>query len=341
MADVNVTILGLERLGTSFGLALKRYMAQDGAKHKFTITGFDERSYNEKTARKRGAIDNTARRPVGAVENAHIVLLTEPYFTTETRLQEISPALMPGAVVLDTAPLKVPSITWAKDYLTADPERAAYMVGITPVLNPEVLHESNIEIEGAREDLFDRGTLVLAPAADCPAEAVELASEVARIIGASVHFMDPAEHDGLAAAMEGMPALMTTALFRMYATAEAWDDLRRLANPSFGLATQHLRYQHADSLWGLLYKNRDNTTRYLTALIETLTDLRDSMLEDEDGLALEAVLVENAEKYKEWENQRLANRWEKEDDAPTGDGFMSTMGGMLFGRRTKKDDKTQ
>ena len=49
------------------------------------------------------------------------------------------------------------------------------------------------------------------------------------------------------------------------------------------------------------------------------------------------MLVDNTEKYKEWENQRLANRWEKEEDAPASEGFMSTMGGMLFGRRTKKD----
>ena len=344
MADVTLAILGLERLGTSFGLALKRYMATKDARHNFTILGFDQRGYNGKKAKQLGAVDNVVRGELDAVQNAHVILLAMPYYQVKDIYEIIGPRLKPGTVVLDSSPLKMPSIGWAKTNLPHEPEVAAYMVGITPILNPDVLIDPNLEVDGARADLFDKGTMILSPAPDCPSEAVQLASELAHIIGTDVHFMDPAEHDGLMAAMEGLPAILGASLFRTIAGAEAWDDLRRMANPSFGLATHHLRFQHPDSLWSLLQYNRENVARYLGQMIETLDALRDSLLSDEEGLALEAMLVDGATKYEDWEGHRLANRWEAaENDAiPSSEGLMSTMGGMLFGRRThRKEDNTK
>ncbi len=340
MAAVNLTILGLERLGTSFGLALKRYMGQKDARHTFTITGFDERGYNGKKARQLGAVDSVARSEQEAVAKAQVVVLAAPYYQVKSLYEIVGPALQPGAVVLDTSPLKAPSLGWAKANLPQQPEVAAYMVGITPVLNPEVLMEPDLEVDGSRADLFDKGTVIVAPAADCPAEAVQLAVEMARLLGAGVHFMDVAEHDGLIAAMEGLPAVLGAILFQTLSQAEAWDDLRRLANPSFGLATHHLRFQHPDSLWSQLHYNRENVARYLDAFIGKLEAVRDSLREDSEGLGLEALLVEGATKYEEWEGQRLANRWEQTEEAPAPEGFINTMGGLLLGRRpARKDDE--
>ena len=339
MAEVTLAILGLERLGTSFGLALKRYMGNKDARHAFTILGFDQRGYNGKKAKQLGAVDNFVRGELDAVQNAHVVVLTMPYYQVKDVYEIIGPNLKPGTVILDTSPLKTPSIEWARANLPHEPEIAAYMVGVTPILNPDVLIDPNLEVDGARADLFDKGTMILAPAPDCPPEAVQLASELAYILGTAVHFMDPAEHDGLIAAMEGLPAILGASLFRTISGADAWDDLRRMANPSFGLATHHLRFQHPDSLWSLLQYNRENVARYLGQLIETLDALRDSLLNDEEGLALEAVLVDGATKYEEWEGHRLANRWEAQpDEAVPSEGFMSTMGGMLFGRHPRRKD---
>lgn len=341
MAEINVAIIGLERLGASLGLALKRYSRSKDARHTFNVTGSDERSYNEKTAKSQGAVDGNARNPVAAAEKAQIVALAAPYYRVEEFYRTVGPALRPGVVVLDFSPLKKPSIKWAAEHLPRDPAVAAYMVGLTAVLNPQVLYDPSPEIEGAREDLFDRGTMIVTPSTDCPPEAVELAVEFARILGAEPHFMDPEEHDGLAAATEGLPVLVGAAVFRALSNAEGWGDLRRLTNPAFGLMTHALRYQHADSLWALLHYNRQNTARYLSALIETLEALRDSLNQDAEGLEVEAALVQAAEKYTEWEGQRFANIWEKSDQPASISmaGAFTSMTGMLFGRRPPKDDK--
>ena len=332
MAEIHVAIIGLERLGVSLGLALKRYMRSKDSRHTFTVTGHDERDANAKTARERGAVDATARTPLAAVKEAPIVLLTGPYHQAEELYQTIGPSLRPGAVVLDFSPLKTPSIRWAADHLPQDREVAAYMVGLTAVLNPAALFDPDPGADGARADLFDDGTMILA-------EAVELAAEFSRLVGADVHFMDPDEHDGLIAATEGLPALLGVGLFRALSTAEAWGDLRRLTNPAFGLATHHLRDQHPDSLWALLHYNRHNTARYLAALIQALDALRESLETDAEGLGVEAALTEGAARYQEWEGQRLANRWEKAEGPalPTG-GMLSAMSGMLFGQRPPKDE---
>lgn len=341
MAEVKVAILGLERVGASFGLALKRYMQDKEAAHRFILTGHDERGYNSKTAKEMGALDTVARGPGAAIEGAHIVLITTPYRQVEGLYHTIGPDLSPGTVVLDASPLKLPSIRWAKATLPQAADVAVYLVGITPVLNPDVLYDSRLdvnEVEGARADLFERGTMVLAPAADCPSEAVDLAAEFARIVGASVHFVDPAEHDGLIAATEGLPALLSLGLFRTLAHADAWGDLRRLTNPAFGLATRHLQHHHPDDLWALLHHNRENAARYLAALIRTLDALRASLEEDTDGAGTEAALSDAVKAYEQWQTQRLSNQWEKEREAPVGTGFMELMGGALFGRRTRKKE---
>ncbi|GAB4572711.1 MAG: hypothetical protein Kow0077_12920 [Anaerolineae bacterium] len=342
MAEVKVAILGLERLGASFGLALKRYMQSKDARHSFTIVGHDERGFNGKYAKRERAIDAVSSSAVDAVEGAHIILLASAYHRAEPLYEAIGPHLQPGAVVLDATPLKRPAIGWAAQYLSSTPETAAYMVGFTPVLNPAVMFEANTEVEQARADLFDKGTFILAPAPNCPPEAVDLATEVARIVGADVHFMDPDEHDGLIAAMEGVPAALAVALFLSFLGSEGWDDMRRLTNPSFGLLTNQLRFQHPNALWALLHYNRQNTARHLTRLIDTLSELRDTLQEEEDGLGIEAAVERATREYEEWEANRLANRWEKEKDSTElpETNMLSQMGGMLFGRRKpRKDDE--
>ena len=345
MADVTVAILGLGRVGASVGLALARYMAGHKPSHNFTVIGYDSRGYNLKKAKEIGAVGRTERNPYTAAENAHIVVIAAPYHEVEALYELIGPDLKPGAVVLDMSPLKLPSLDWAERFLPQEAEVAAYMVGVTAVINPKVLFNSALDINDpdyAEADLFANGALILSPAANCPAEAVDLAAEFTRIIGATAHFMDPAEHDGLIAATEGLPALLSVALFRMLAGGGTWGDMRRLTNPAFALAIRHVVHQHPDALWGLLHNNRANMVRYLDELIGTLESLRDSLAEDEDGLEIEAAITDTVQQYEAWEKQRFGNQWEKSETATPVPGMLGTLGATLlggFGRKQDEDDE--
>ncbi|MBN1285975.1 MAG: prephenate dehydrogenase/arogenate dehydrogenase family protein, partial [Anaerolineae bacterium] len=136
MADINLTIIGLQRVGPAFGLAIKRYQSAPGATHKFTITGYDYEGKLCKEIKKAGALDDCARSVTAAAEGADIIFLDEPLSDIKETLEKIGPVLKSGCVVLEAGPLKQPPIEWAKRCL---PE-SAYLVGLALAINPEHLY---------------------------------------------------------------------------------------------------------------------------------------------------------------------------------------------------------
>ena len=310
MATVNLTILGLGRLGASFGLALKRYAKTPGAKHQFVITGYDEKYNVTQAARKAEAVDHEARNAGAAVAKADLVILAARYGLYDSLYQTFGPELKPGAVILDFSPLKVRAIARAAEYLPHDEEGnlTAFMVGATAILNPEVLLDSTIDPASARADLFDNGTLLLAPAVDCRGEAVELASDLGTLLGMTVHFADPAEHDGLIGVMEALPLLAGLGLFRAAHQNPAWDDLRRLGNPAFALATLGLDQYAADDAAAFFAGDRERTAQTLDTLIKSLSTLR-TLLTDDDPHLIEAAFEDAITRREQWLHARRSNKW--------------------------------
>ncbi len=339
MAKITVTIAGLGRMGASVGLALKRYNARPDARHQFDITGVEDRPGVLKDVEKLGAVDRLARSLAEAARDRDIVVLAPPYAELRRVYREGGPAVRPGGVVLDMAPLKLPSAAWAAEYLNAE----AHQVGVTPVLNPQYLFDGLDDTGYAAADLFDRGTLLLMPAANCVPAAVELASDFATLLGANVRFMDPAEHDSLVGAVAGLPALLGVALFRAALTSPGWDDLQRMTNPDFGRATHHLFDTHPDDLRDLWLNNRDALVRHTDHLIATLQALRD-VLAAGDRAAVEAAVIDAADAYSAWVNRRFSGSWEQQAPAPrptTGETIMTgLMGGYLAKRLLGDRDKS-
>ncbi len=344
MARVNVTIIGLQRLGASFGLALKRLMKMPGNQHEFIITGSDEDHTAMKTARQMGAVDQELRALDAAVEKADLVFIASPYGMTKDVFSVIGPALKPGAVVMDTSPLKLPAIAWAKQYFrrSAEGQYEAYLVGATPVINPAYLNDLGSDTSAARADLFDKGLLVVSPAPDCPQEAVQLIAELADLMELKVHFTDPAEHDGIIAAMESLPLLLQLGFFRSLSGSKAWDDLQRFGNPTFALATYHLGQTAPEDSAALIHRNRENTVRALESLIGTLDELRD-VLASGDDITVTEVFTDSIERYERWLKARHTSKWGDQPEAPSlqPGGLMGSLGNMLMpfgGKKRSKDD---
>jgi prephenate dehydrogenase len=332
VSTISVGILGLERLGASVGLALKRYNGDKGAKHQFQIVGMDLRGAVQSAAEKRGAQDGTARGFADAARNRDIVVLALPYSEVQSAYRDIANNLRPGAVVLDMSPLAEPSVKWAKAAL---PENA-YMVGVTPILNPDLLFDVSNDVEHARADLFDRGAMLLMPSPDCAKEAVELAADLATILGATPHFMDAAEHDALAAATEGLPALLALAVFYTLQQGKMWGDGQRLTNPNFAALTHPLDDTHPDDLRDLLLNNRQNVVHHIDALMATLGSLRE-VLERGDRQGLEVALIDSAQAYQKWLDRRRRGRWEETpNDTKASSAIMSGLMGNYLAKRLQR-----
>jgi prephenate dehydrogenase len=336
MAQVNFTIVGLGKIGGSFGLALKAYSKQPNAEHQFTITGYDGSTPLIDQALKLGVIDRGERSLTAAVEKADLVFLDLPYNDVEDALQLIGDALKPGAVVMDASPLKMPSIQWAQTHFRANAqgEQEAYLVGVHLLVNAAHLGDHRDTLDAARADLFTGGLMILAPAASCPQEAVQLVADVAGLLGIKQHFADPGEHDGILTAMESLPLLLQLALFRSLSASKSWDDLRWMGNPAFYLGTYQLGQGDAEALGKQLYQSRTALLRRLDDTLDTLQELRD-VLRAGDELAIGEAFERSMLSYAKWEKTRRNNEWLPVPDAPVPSEGMRLLGG-LFGRKDKK-----
>jgi|GEM_PF-135372 len=331
MAAITLAIIGLQRMGTSFGLAVKRYMKTPNVEHQFTIIGSDESVDAVRAAHKSEAIDQEARTPAAAVAKADLVILATRYGLYDDLYQAISSSLKAGVVILDLSPLKQRAIARADKYLPRDSDGhpLAYMVGATPIINPLLLNDPGDTTESARADLFDKGTMILSPSVSARGEAIQLAADFSELLGMSVHFTEPAEHDGMVASIEGLPLLTALAVFRTLRKNNTWDDLRRLGNPPFAISTLGLEQITAQDALALFDGNRDRAAQALEALINTLDEVRDVLMAD-DPLLLGEAFEDAINQRAEWQHLRRQNTWDTRTAIkPTED---ISIGGVMSGR---------
>jgi prephenate dehydrogenase len=329
MATVSVAILGLGRIGASAALALKRYNERKDAQHQFEVACAELRPGVRDDAEKLGI--TVERNLFSAAQGKDIVVLALPYADVLAAYKSLGDDLRPGSVVLDTSPLKGPSLTWAGEFLPKE----VHMVGITPVVNPKYLFDGLDDTEHAAADLFDNGNMLLMPSVTCVKEAVELAADFSTLLGSIPHFADPAEHDSMVALTEGLPSVVGVALYYMAIQQGLWDDAQRITNPPFGRLTRVLFDTHPDDLRDVWFNNRENLVRQIDELTETLAAFR-NLLAKNDRAAVEVALQRSTESYSGWVNRRFKAKWDdsKEQQSPSFGNVMmnSFMGGFLSKR---------
>ncbi len=251
---LQVTIVGLGLIGTSAGLALRRY--QD----KVTVVGHDRDPGAAGHAKKLGAVDRTDWNLVGAVNGADRVLLALPASEIRDTLKFIAQDLKPGCVIVDTADIKAPVMAWAAELLPP----GVHFVGGHPVVlaDPE-------GSEAARADLFERKLFCLTADTTTHDGAVHLAADLVEALGAQPFFLDPVEHDGMAAAVEHLPAVLAGALMAAASHSTSWHDMRKLAGMQFFAGTQVMARTGKDAAAGLI-ANREPLLRWIETLIAEL-----------------------------------------------------------------------
>lgn len=332
MANVTVAVLGLGRIGASVALALRRYNEGKDARHTFEVTCADLRAGVREDATTVGVGDKIERDLFNAAAKRDIVVLALPLAEMQDAYKVIASELRAGAVVLDMSLLKQQSLEWAGKYLSKE----VYMVGMTPIVNPKYLHDGLDDTLHAAGDLFDKGSMLVMPSPKSAKEAVELAIDFAGILGAAPHFYDPAEHDGIVALTEGIPALLGLASFYMASHSQGWTDAQRVTNPSFGRLTHHLFDTHPDDLRDLLIQDSESIVRQADDLINTLKGLRD-ILARKDQNAVEAALDEASEAYNRWINKRTNGKWDDTKDEVSGSSFAGNlMTGLMGGYFAKR-----
>ena len=300
-----ITIVGLGLIGTSFGLALKRQKEVS-----FVITGHDPSDPAVQRAKKLGAIDTSHWNLVKACEKADLILLALPLAAIAPALQTLRTVLKPGCLILDTAPLKAPVLEAAK--VLPD---SVYFVSSTPV----ILKPGPLGVEAAAADLFDKTPWTLCPTPTTPPEAVSTAADLVRLVGSQPFFLDPAEHDGLMAAVDGLPTLLAAALLRTTSGNPSWREMRRLAGGHFEAATYLPGVDPAD-LGALLLGNSDNLAHWIDVMVAELQDWKQT-LQDGDEKVVASRFEAVTESRYQWLGMRAQGDFEEPESREKLPGF--------------------
>lgn len=307
--SVKITIIGLGQIGASIGLAL--------ATHKDMVyrVGHDKEPAVAKRAKELQAIDRTEYNLHNSVYEADAVLLTLPMSEIQETLTQIAPDLKPGAVVMDTAPVKAVVAQWASELLPAD----RHYIGLTPVINPQYLHELDSGIEKAHADLFNQGIIAIASSPSTKSEAIKLAADLARAIGAAPLFADPTELDGLMASTYILPMLVSAALVNSTFAQPGWREARKVAGRAYAEATSPMTLiSQAESLASAALLNRENVSRVIDGIIASLQAIRKD-LQSEDQVMLEERLARARNGRINWWMERQSSNWLNEETDTTGE----------------------
>lgn len=324
---IQITIIGLGQIGGSIGLALA------GQKAALKRVGHDKKVDVERAAQSKGAVDEVKHNLPSAVRDADLVLLCLPVSQVRETLEFIAPDLKEGAVVMDTSPVKSGVFEWAQSILP--PKR--YFVGLVPSVNPDALHEIKFGLEAARADLFQKGVMIIDAPRGTPGDVVQLASDLARLLGSDPMLADPLESDGLMARMHLLPQLAAAALLNATVDQPGWMEARKMGGRAFATVTAGLAYQdEIDSLRIASMQNRASTVYALDVMIAALQGMRNDLESgNDDGIAIR--LEQALEGRNDWMNDRLKAEWatgieRKPIDIPS---FAERFFGSTFYKRDK------
>lgn len=316
---IQITIIGLGQIGASAGLALA------GQGELLRRVGHDKLIDNSRQAEKLGAVDKVELNLHSAVRGADLVLLCLPMDHIRETLAMIALDLKDGAVVMDTGPVKETVSAWAAELLPA----GRYYVGLTPVLNPAYLHEAASGIEAVHADLFKGGLMAIVAPPRTSSEAIKLAADLTRLLGADPLFADPVEVDSLMAATHLLPQLAAAALLNATTDQPGWREGRKLAGRAYAEATAPVvQLSEPQTLRAAVLLNREHILRWLDGLIAALQALRSDIAADNQA-GLEERLARARRGREQWWHERLTGNFSNGDAAPAVE---RTSASQLFGR---------
>lgn len=324
--SVRITIIGLGQIGGSFGLALA------DQKELFLRVGHDKEPEVARMAQKLGAVDQVSINLPASVRDSDVILLALPIDQIRETIEIIAPDLKEDVVVLDTAPVKEVVTAWAKELLPS----GRYYVGLTPVLNPSYLLLPDSGIAAARADLFRGGVMGIVAPPRTPSEAIKLAADLTRIVGATGMFFDPVEIDSMMAATHILPQLVSAAMLNSTVDQPGWHEARKIAGRAYASVTSpSLQFIGPKSLSSSAMLNRENVLRVMDGMIATLQALRGD-IEHQDPLSLQTRLERARDGRQLWWSQRQSANWEEEAAAAPQISTGSEMFGRLLGIRRRK-----
>ena len=279
-----IAIFGVGLIGGSFALALK----QAGAVAHIVGAGRSQASLQ--TALELGIIDSIADSPEQAVRDADLVLIAAPVAQTEAILASIAPFLAPTTIVTDAGSTKSDVVAAARVALG---ERIGQFVPAHPIAGRELNGP-----QAALSDLYRGKKAVITALAENRPDHVARVAAAWQHCGAIIHYLDPATHDTVFAAVSHLPHLLAYALVDDIAKKQHADTLFQYAASGFRDFTRIAG--SSPEMWrDISLANRTALLAELDSYMSNLQALRGHLLQA-DGAAIHAVYANAQSARHNW-----------------------------------------
>ena len=258
---INLTVIGLDRIGVSIGLALGKKGAE------MQRTGFDLDHKKVEAAKKTQAFNQVTAKLDDAVKIADLVLIDLPLDEVKDIFTRIAQWIKKDAVLLYFSALPEKTAGWAKQLL---PENV-YFVALTPAINPKYIED--FDQSNPHVDLFENSQMLISHLPSILPKVIQIAADLTTMMGATPCFADLAEVDGLQTIAQFLPRITATAVMDEVVNEPGWKDASKLAGDDLANATRLLNSILDENQGQVLIDNKENSLRVIANLQNSLGKL--------------------------------------------------------------------
>lgn len=268
-----ITIVGVGLLGGSVGLAVRQHALAG------EIAGYVRSEKGVADCERFGATDYATTDLLAAVSNADLVILCTPLAQMRSLVEQLLPALKPGALVTDVGSVKADVVRELEPLVR---EAGAHFVGSHPMAGAE-----KTGVAAARVNLFEKAVCVLTPTRKSPADVVRQLERFWRSLGARVLKLDAARHDLLVSRSSHLPHVVAAALAGLVLAPQKTKQQAELCATGFRDTTRIA--SGSPEMWrDIILANRKNISRSVDAYMAELEKFQ---------LALKASNAKAVEKF--------------------------------------------
>ncbi|WP_290651823.1 prephenate dehydrogenase/arogenate dehydrogenase family protein [Aquisalimonas sp.] len=269
-----LALIGVGLIGGSWVLGLREAGLVRGE-----VVGCGRSMSNLKTALERGIIDSATTDPRVAVQGADLVVVAVPLGAVGPVLGTIRDHLAGDAVITDVGSAKGRVMADAAEALT---HRYSRFVPGHPIAGNEKSGAG-----AAFPELFRQRRVILTPAEETDADALERVTQLWTAVGASVTHMTAAHHDDVLAATSHLPHMLA---YSLVDTLSRWSDRDEVFAYAAGGFRDFTRIASSDpGMWrDICIANREALLVALERYMSDLAALHET-IQAGDGARLEAV----------------------------------------------------
>ena len=284
MNKPKVAIVGCDFVSMSLGMAIKRALGE------VEVVGHDKDRDAMRRAESAKAIDRGEWNLPNACDRAAAIFISGAPDELSVALRAVAPDLGPNTPVIAVGSPNVAALKAAEGLLT---EHVPFF-STALIYHPDRVH-STADLPDA--DSIRDAIWTVAPSRGTSTEMVDMFVSLANQLGAKPIFVDPLERDGMAVAVDAMPAVISSMLMLAVSSDAAWRDREWMAGAAFGRAVSSV--EHAHKFAAMLSAQPDVAAHWLNQIVLQCLALRDA-ISARNTEAVERILVQAEEKRQKW-----------------------------------------